>query len=276
MLRPDARLTERTPMTRRFRLLPGAALLVTVLALSGCTLGQEPDEPAASSASTVDLADVSPALASYDSEIVEQLWERDQLSERDRSLITVALLVSTGSTTGLDRVVERALDDGVTPEELSEAVTHLGFYSGWQNARDAAAVLASAYADRGVDANELPELDPELLPLDLEADDARAAQVEQDFGALAPDVAANTTDVLFRDLWLRPGLASRDRSLVTVVTLVGSGQVQQIPFHLNRAMDSGLTQPEVSETMNHLAFFAGWPRVFSALPVVRDTLVERG
>ncbi|KQQ08769.1 carboxymuconolactone decarboxylase family protein [Rathayibacter sp. Leaf296] len=263
-------------MTTRPRLLPSAALLVATLALSGCTPGQDPAERPSARASATDLADVSPALAAYDSEVVEQLWQNEELSPRDRSLVTFALLTATGSTAGLPAVAERALDDGVTPEELSETVTHLGFYSGWQNARDAAGVLAAVYADRDVEADALPEQDPDLLPLDVAVDDARAAQVEQDFGAIAPGVAENTTEVLFRDLWLRTSLEPRDRSLVTVVALVGSAQVEQIPFHLNRAMDNGLTQPEVSEVMNHLAFFAGWPRVFSALPVVRDTITARG
>ena len=79
-----------------------------------------------------------------------------------------------------------------------------------------------------------------------------------------------TTDVLFRDLWLRPGLAPRDRSLVTVSALVAAGQVAQIPYHLNRAMDSGLTKAQASEVLTQLAFYAGWPNALSALPVAKD------
>jgi alkylhydroperoxidase/carboxymuconolactone decarboxylase family protein YurZ len=79
-----------------------------------------------------------------------------------------------------------------------------------------------------------------------------------------------TTDVLFRDLWLRPDLAPRDRSLVTVSALIANGQAAQISFHLNRAMDNGLLQTEAAEALTHLAFYAGWPNVFSALPVAKD------
>jgi 4-carboxymuconolactone decarboxylase len=85
-----------------------------------------------------------------------------------------------------------------------------------------------------------------------------------------------TRDLLFRDLWLRPALEPRDRSLVTVSALVSAGQVEQVPFHLNRAMDNGLTQAEASEVLTQLAFYAGWPNVFSALPVVRDVFQQRG
>ena len=64
----------------------------------------------------------------------------------------------------------------------------------------------------------------------------------------------NTTDVLFRDLWLRPDLAPRDRSLVTVSALTASGQFAQLTGHLNKAMNNGLTQAEIAEAITHLAF----------------------
>ena len=85
----------------------------------------------------------------------------------------------------------------------------------------------------------------------------------------------NTTDLLFRDLWLRPALAPRDRSLVTVSALIACGQVAQITYHLGRAMDNGLTQGQASEVLTHIAFYAGWPNAFSALPVVKDVFEKR-
>jgi 4-carboxymuconolactone decarboxylase len=84
-----------------------------------------------------------------------------------------------------------------------------------------------------------------------------------------------TTEALFRDLWLRPDLAPRDRSLVTVSALIAAGQVAQVPYHLNRAMDNGLTRAQASEMLTHLAFYAGWPNVFSALPVAKDVFEKR-
>ena len=84
-----------------------------------------------------------------------------------------------------------------------------------------------------------------------------------------------TTDILFRDLWLRPGLAPRGRSLVTVSALIAAGQVEQIPYHLNRAMDNGLTQAQAGEVVTHLAFYAGWPKAFSALPVLKGVFESR-
>src|SRR5207245_6380933 len=89
------------------------------------------------------------------------------------------------------------------------------------------------------------------------------------------DVCSSDLDVLFRDLWLRPGLAPRDRSLVTVSALIASAQVAQITYHLNRAMDNGLTRKQAGEVVTHLAFYAGWPNAFSALPVVKDVFEKR-
>jgi 4-carboxymuconolactone decarboxylase len=83
-----------------------------------------------------------------------------------------------------------------------------------------------------------------------------------------------TTDVLFRDLWLRPDLASRDRSLVSVSALIATGQVAQIAYHLNRAMENGLKADEAGEIFGHLAFYAGWPNAFSAAPV-KDVIEKR-
>jgi 4-carboxymuconolactone decarboxylase len=92
---------------------------------------------------------------------------------------------------------------------------------------------------------------------------------------VAPGVVQYTSDLLFHELWLRTGLAPRDRSLTTVSALIATAQIAQIPYHLNRAMDHGLTKAQTSEVLTQLAFYAGWPNVFSALPVVKDVLEKR-
>jgi len=158
-----------------------------------------------------------------------------------------------------------ALDNGVKPREISEIITHLAFYSGWANAMSAVAVAKDVFANRKIGADQFPPASPSLLPLDKDTEAKRAANVEQQFGKVAPGIVQYTTDVLFRDLWLRPDLAPRDRSLVTVSALIASGQVAQITYHLNRAMDNGLTQEQAGEVVTHLAFYAGWPNAFSAL-----------
>jgi 4-carboxymuconolactone decarboxylase len=162
-----------------------------------------------------------------------------------------------------------ALDNGVKPQEISEIITHLAFYSGWANAMSAVAIAKGGFAARNIGTDQLASASPALLPLDKGAEAKRAATVEQQFGNVAPGIVQYTTDVLFRNLWLRPDLAPRDRSLVTVSALIASGQVAQITYHLNRAMDNALTQEQAGEVVTHLAFYAGWPNAFSALPVVK-------
>jgi 4-carboxymuconolactone decarboxylase len=214
---------------------------------------------------------VSPALASYtQSSIGEDLWKRPGLSPRDRSLVTVSALIARIQTIGMLHYFNIALDSGVKASELSEIVMHLAFYCGWPSALSAIPILKEIFAERGIDADQLPEVSPQLLPLDEAAEAQRAVTVDKNFGAVAPGVVQYTTELLFRDLWLRPALAPRDRSLVTVSALVALGQVAQITYHLNRAMDNGLTQAQASEVLTHLAFYAGWPNVFSALPVLKD------
>jgi 4-carboxymuconolactone decarboxylase len=223
-----------------------------------------------------DVMKVSPALDRYTQGTVRgDLWKRPGLSPRDRSIVTLAALVARNHTAEMSYYLNLALDSGVKPGEVSELITHLAFYSGWGNAMSAVAVANDVFAQRKIGADQLPPASPELLPIDEAAEADRAARVGQQFGEVAPGLVQYTTDILFNDLWLRPGLAPRDRSLVTVSALIASGQVAQVPYHLNRAMDNGLTQAQAAEAITHLAFHAGWPNAMSALPVAKDVFEKR-
>lgn len=218
---------------------------------------------------------VAPALEKYAQGPIADLWKRPVLSPRDRSIITIAALIARNQTVELSHYLNVALDSGVKPREISGIITHLAFYSGWANAIAADTVAKEVFEKRRIVADQLPVASPELLPLDEGAEQKRATNVEQQFGNIAPGLVQYTTDVLFRDLWLRPDLAPRDRSLVTVAALIATGQVAQISFHLNKAMDNGLTAEQAGELVTHLAFYAGWPNAFSALPVVKDVIEKR-
>jgi 4-carboxymuconolactone decarboxylase len=218
---------------------------------------------------------VAPALEKYAQGPLAELWKRPGLTPRDRSIVTIAALIARNQTIEMPYHINLALDNGVQPREISEIITHLAFYSGWANAMAAVAVAKNVFAERRIGADQLPAASPTLLPLDKDAEEKRAAGVERQFGHVAPGMVQYTTDVLFRDLWLRPDLAPRDRSLVTVSALIASGQVAQIPYHLNRAMDHGLTQAQAAEVITHLAFYAGWPNAFSALPVAKEVFEKR-
>ncbi|WP_193611009.1 carboxymuconolactone decarboxylase family protein [Paraburkholderia caledonica] len=228
------------------------------------------------SLTTVDLKSASPAFERYTNQtVLNGLWKRPQLSARDRSIVTLSVLIARNQTIEMPFHFGLALDNGVTPAEISEMIAHLAFYSGWANATAASAIVKRVFDERGIGLDQLSPADVEPLPLNEAAEKQRAEMVQENFGAVAPGVVQYTTDALFRDLWLRPGLAPRDRSLVTVSALVANGQVAQIPYHLNRAMDNGLTNAEASEMLTQLAFYAGWPNVFSAMPVFKEVLLKR-
>jgi 4-carboxymuconolactone decarboxylase len=228
------------------------------------------------SAPTDAVTAISPALANYRDRVIEgELWQRPGLSPRDRSVVTIAAMIARNQSTGMATQFERALDNGVTPAELSEIITHLAFYSGWPNALSASTAAEEVFSERGVSSDDLPSAHEAPSPLDEAGEKQRRVSNEQNYGAVAPGVLQYTTDVLFNDLWLRPGLTPRDRSLVTFSALVASGQTAQITYHLGRAMDNGLTQVQASEALTQLAFYAGWPSLFSALPVVKDVFANR-
>lgn len=96
----------------------------------------------------------------------------------------------------------------------------------------------------------------------------------QAFGDVAPAFAELTDEVLFGDVWERPGLSKRDRSLITVAALVSLYRNDQLPFHLKRAVENGVTRDELVEAITHLAFYAGWPCASSAVQIVRRVLDE--
>jgi 4-carboxymuconolactone decarboxylase len=207
--------------------------------------------------------------------VLHELWQRPGLTARERSIVTVSALIARNQTIEMPFYFGLALDNGVKPRELSEIITHLAFYSGFPNAMAAVAVAKDIYARRGITPDQLPPASPEMLPLDKAADDRREAQVAQQFGSVSPPLLQFTTSLLVRDLWLRPDLAPRDRSMVTVSALIAAGQTAQISAHLNRAMDNGLTRTQAAELVTQIAFYAGWPAAFSALPVMKGVFDSR-
>lgn len=91
-------------------------------------------------------------------------------------------------------------------------------------------------------------------------------------GDLAPKLVSLTDDVLFGDVWARPELSPRDRSLVTITSLVSAGNIEQLEAHIPMGLDNGLTQEEIVEAIVHVAFYAGWPRAVSALTLMKRLL----
>ena len=95
-------------------------------------------------------------------------------------------------------------------------------------------------------------------------------QAQKAYGDIAPALAYYSDKVLFGDVWERPGLSKRDRSLITVAALVSGYRHNELPGHFARALANGVTREELVELVTHLAFYAGWPVVNSAVPILRQ------
>jgi len=89
-----------------------------------------------------------------------------------------------------------------------------------------------------------------------------------------PALVDYTNDVVYGDLWERPGLSKRDRSLVTLAALIATYRPEQLESHLTRAIGNGVTREEITEVITHLAFYSGWPAAMSAAQVAYTVLVE--
>jgi 4-carboxymuconolactone decarboxylase len=226
--------------------------------------------------SPAQVRSVAPALEKYTQDrLYGEVWNRPGLNKRDRSLITIAAMIARGQAPALIYYADQAIENGVKPLEISETITHLAYYTGWGNAMAAVGPVREVFEKRKIGADQLPSETPLPLPLDEAAEAKRAEAVAGNFGSVAPGLVEYTTDYLFKGLWLRPDLAPRDRSLITVAALIANNQVGQIPFHLNRAMDNGLTQEQAAEVITHLAFYTGWPNAMSALPIAKEVFAQR-
>lgn len=257
------------------KLLAAATLTVATI-FAGQTMAQQtPTQNRSTIVPSDVIQSVSPALGRYQQEDLADLWKRPHLSARDRSVVTVAILVARSQTADLPHYVNRALDNGVTPRELSEVITHLAFYAGWTNAMSAVAVTHDIFTQRNIGADQLPAATPEFLALNEDGEARRQSSVKNLLGTASPGLEQFTTDPLFRDVWLRPDLSLRDRSLVTISSLMANGQVAQLAGHVNRALDNGLTAEQAGEVVTQIAFYAGWPNAFSAGPVVAEVLKGR-
>lgn len=219
---------------------------------------------------------IAPAFEDYTNNLLlGEVWNRPYLSPRDRSIVTIAVLIARNQPAELSPYLNQALDNGVKPAEISEIITHLAFYSGWPNAVTAVNVAKVVFAEREIGADQVPLARVKPLTFDKDTDEKRTKSIKENFGKVAPGVVQYTTDILFRDLWLRPDLAPRDRSMVTLSALVALGQVAQVTNHLNLALDNGLSETQAGEMLTQLAFYAGWPNVFSAMPAFKDVFAKR-
>lgn len=232
---------------------------------------QSEQQPAPSRPSGAVQPRIAPGLATLTDDVLfGDVWSRPELSPRDRSLVTISVLIATGKSAQLTGHLGRALNNGVLPSEASGLLAHLAIYSGWPNAVSALEVFDQVYAARKVDTKALRAVGPRL-PAPA-SDAARAKAVTEELGAIAPKFVQLTNDVVFDDLWRRSDLSLRDRSLVTIAALAAMGDHDQLDFYLRRGLESGLTRAQITEAFTHLGFYAGWSRATKAMTAVTRTL----
>ena len=109
------------------------------------------------------------------------------------------------------------------------------------------------------------------LTMPIEPTNARKS-----FGDLAPHLAEITDKVLFGDVWENAALKPRDRSLVTITCLIALYRINEMPFHIKKALENGVTKDEIVETITQIAFYAGWPPAMTALPIVKKAFEDAG
>jgi 4-carboxymuconolactone decarboxylase len=216
---------------------------------------------------------IAPGLATLTDEVLfGDVWGRPELSPRDRSLVTVSVLIATGKPAQLAGHLTRALNNGVLPSEASGLRAHLAIYCGWPSAVSALDVYDQVYAARKVDTAALRAIGPRL-PAPA-SDAARAKALTDELAAVAPKFVQLTNDVVFDDLWRRSDLTQRDRSLITIAALAGMGDDDLLDFYLRRGLESGLTRAQITEALTHLGFYAGWAKATKAMTAVTRTLAK--
>lgn len=215
--------------------------------------------------------------------VMGDIWSREQLSRRDRNLIVLSILGTLNQTNQLSYYVSGALNHGLTPVEIREIMTHLAAYAGFPKALDAMAVANSILAELGHDAGTAGLPESERLS-DAERR-ARGAEVmarlsgnnqsnpDEALAALAGKLGplgAYGIDFAFGEVWARPELSRRDRSLLVVSVLATLGRGEELDIHIPAAVRHGVTQIELEELMLTVFAYAGAPLAVEGMHKVMD------
>ncbi len=257
-------------MTRTSGLPIVAILGLGMLGCSGTSelTAQEVESPAV--APVRNLYAGSPYLGELRNSLVYgEIWERPELSKRDRSLITVAVLQALVRDE-LSLHIPRGLDNGLTPEEISEIILHVTFYAGWPTGVQASLLAAETFEDRGISLGPLPEAPVAATATGVPASASGAY-------AAVPRLGELRNSLLYENIWERPLLSKRDRSLITVAVTQALYATSELRTHIGRALDeNGVTPQEISEVILHVNFYAGWPKAVNAGRLAGEAFDARG
>lgn len=212
-----------------------------------------------------------------------EVWSRPGLSRRDRSLVVISMLAALAREVELRAHVSGGLNHGLTPTEIDEIFLQIGAYAGLPIALTGAAIASEVYSERAAEAGgshrpaPLEEKDPARRRADgldvlrtllgLPELDARRveAQILESEGAMGELVM----DYAFGDVWSRPQLSRRDRSLVVISVLAATNMKHELEIHLQGALRHGVTPSEIEEMLLMLVVYGGFPRAIDASHVAR-------
>jgi 4-carboxymuconolactone decarboxylase len=223
------------------------------------------------------------ALGSMAFDVVGDMWARPQLNRRDRSLLVISVLAAQAREEELEAHTAIGRRNGLTGEEIEEIVLHVAAYAGFP-----AAMHASRKVDAGLRRFEGVEALPERRAADRKSD----AERDRDGADVLRSIAGATQPIdserglarmeerygevgvvayrwAFGEIWSRPQLSRRDRSIVVIAILVSLGTVAELAVHAPAGLRHGLTRVEVEEIVTHLSLYAGIPRAIEAMGAVR-------
>jgi 4-carboxymuconolactone decarboxylase len=216
-------------------------------------------------------------------DVVGAMWSRPQLNRRDRSLLVISVLAAQARDEELEAHTLNGLRNGLTPTEIEEILLHVAAYAGFPAAMASSRRIDAALrAAAGVE--KLPDRQGVTQKSDAERDRDGAAVLASIAGGAAPpdpaDALAWIEDHLgevgvvalrwaFGEIWSRPELSRRDRSIVVIAILVALGAVDELAVHVPAGLRHGLTRVEIDEIVNHLSLYAGIPRAVEAVRAVR-------
>ena len=228
------------------------------------------------------------ALGTFGFDAVGDLWARPALSRRDRSLLVISVLAGQARDEELELHTQVGLNHGLARVEIEEILLHVAAYAGFPAAMAAFRRMDAAFRKaEGVERIEGRQ--PAARLSDAERD-ARAADVRRTLtaGRAAADPATDLANMeralgpvgvlafrwAFGEVWSRPELSRRDRSLVVLALLGALGQEGELAFHVPAGLNHGLTRAEIEEIMLHLCLYAGFPRGVDGLRAARAAFAK--
>lgn len=228
------------------------------------------------------------ALGTFAFTAVGEMWNRPQLSRRDRSLMIISVLAAQARDEELELHTGVGLLHGLTRNEIEEINLHVAAYAGFPAAMAASRHMDAAFCKaEGVDRIEGRQPADHLSDaerLERAADVRRSLTAGRASSDPNEDLAAMTEHLgdlghwamhyAFGEIWSRPDLSRRDRSLVVIAILCALGQDSELAFHVPAGLNHGLTRVEIEEIMTHLCLYAGFPRAVDGMRAAKEAFAK--